>query len=110
MYYTLIHFSKRNGNNHKANDDPVPNKFVNMVKCALAKMAGAGFLDPDLINREFWRWFPTKMNNSKNYLKRTKKVFIILFLFIYLYAFFKALIFGSHLYISRKNWPGKRRL
>ena len=63
-----------NGNNSKALDEPVHERFVKMVKCAFAKMAGAGLMDPELINRDFWRWFPTKMNNSKNYLKRAKKV------------------------------------
>lgn len=37
-------------------------------------MAGSGYLDGDLIDWHFWRWFPVKMNNSKNYIKRKKKV------------------------------------
>ena len=52
----------------------MPEKFVQMVKCALAKMVGAGYMDPELINREFWRWFPKKMNNSGNYQKKQKVI------------------------------------
>ena len=71
--FTLI-FNYFSPARNKPVDDPVPIKFVQMVKCCLAKMAGAGYLDPDLIDREFWRWFPKKMNNSKTYQKKKKVV------------------------------------
>lgn len=52
-------------------------------------MAASGYMDMELINLEFWRWFPTKMNNAKNYRKREKKkkVFIEIMKF-YLIIFF----------------------
>ena len=59
---------------NKATDDPVPDQFVKLVKCALAKMVGAGYLDIDYINRDFWIWFPRKLSNAKNYLKSKESV------------------------------------
>lgn len=43
--------------------------FVKFVKCTLAKMVGAGYLDVEYINQDFWLWFPKKFNNSKLYEK-----------------------------------------
>lgn len=70
------------------------------MKCTLAKMAGSGYLEPDLINYDFWRWLPTKMTNTKNYFKRKerKKVFIkkyYYFIFRTNISFTIALFFGK---------------
>ena len=76
-----------------------------MIKCALAKLAGAGYLDPDLINLEFWRWFPRKMNNSKNYQKDKKKDkvnFYNIFIYIYIYIYF-------FLYLKNQATTGAKR-
>ena len=62
---------------NKSTDDPVPDKFVKMVKCALAKLVGAGYLDADMIDLEFWKWFPRKMNNSKCYQKKKVIIFFL---------------------------------
>ena len=55
---------------NKATDEPVPPRFCRLVKCSLAKMVGAGFLDMNLINQNFWNWFPRKFSNSKAYLRK----------------------------------------
>ena len=73
----------------KPPEELVPDRFVKMVKCSLAKMAGAGLLEPDLIAHEFWRWFPKKMSNSKTYQKKVRNIkYIFYFYSLVLFFYF----------------------
>ena len=81
--------SFRSPGQNKSKDEEVPDMFVKIVKCALAKLVGAGYLDVEYINRDFWKWFPKKMSNSKSYLKNKDKV-KLRYSFLSHYYFFSA--------------------
>lgn len=51
----------------------IPYEFVYLLKATLAKMAGANFLNPNLINLDFWRTFSEKLVGIQNYELRTEK-------------------------------------
>ena len=84
---------------NKSVDEPVPPKFVKVVKASLAKLVGAGYLDVDHIDLDFWTWFPRKWNNTKSYLNGPKSVILIFF-----YSYFIIMIILLHyLFLCRKE-------
>lgn len=69
----------------------VPTRFVVLLKCLLAQLAGAGKLDSTFINLDFWREFPKKYRARHDYTKskviniitliKTKKSLLFLYYF-----------------------------
>ena len=57
-------------NNSRISDDPdvVPAEFVALIKSTLARTAGAGLLDPDIVDLEFWNNWPKKYREAKRYV------------------------------------------
>lgn len=73
LYYHLhrnqIH--RDNAGTSAANDPFVPIAFVDLLRVALAKMIGSGWLHPELGGIEFWNKFPVKYSTVRSY-ERTK--------------------------------------
>lgn len=52
---------------------PVPNEFVCLVKSLLSQMAGAGKIDSQFVNQDFWRGFPKKFRQKRSYVSKEPK-------------------------------------
>ena len=52
----------------KKNETLVPFEFVGLLKMSLARMSGAGILDPCHINLAFWNNWPKKFREAKRYI------------------------------------------
>lgn len=71
----LTSFCVHREDKNKAEEDPIPPGFIKVVKCTLAKMTGAGYLRPSLINLNFCKKIPRKMSNMKAYLIKKKGIY-----------------------------------
>ena len=92
----MFSYENRSSRN-KAEDEAVPHKFVKIVKCTLAKMVAAGYLNKDYINLDLWSNFPKKLSAAKAYLigKKKKKVSFKIYIYCLLH-------FNYPLYIKGK--------
>ena len=73
MIITISSQLRPRGNNKC---ETVPHNFVAFLRASLAKLAGYQYINPDLINMEFWSKMPLKFTAVKYYDKSLVRIFL----------------------------------